>query len=141
MRIEAREAHGAPIYKHATADLVLARAKNIGEEEGDGWCISRWATFGVAHKEQRCMQVTCPGVPFDAKADGKWCEWNGRAWVEAPTVHLRPTYHGYGLGKGDQSVHNIYTASDEVRRRSVSPSKLRGRGRSTSPKARGSETA
>lgn len=133
--------HGAPLYKHCTADLVLAKAKNIGGEDSldEGWAISRWATFNVQGKEQRCMQITCGNpLPLDKKNDGKWQEWNGRKWAEAPSVHLRPSYHGYGMGGGDQSVHNGYTASDEVRRHQVSPSKTRARSsRSPSPTSKG----
>ena len=133
-----REMHGAPLFKHCTADLVLGKAKNVGEDnDEEGWAISRWATFSVQGKEQRCMQIACGHLlPLDNKSDGKWQEWNGRAWIDAASVLLRPTYHGFGLSGGDQSVHNSYTASDDPRRKSVSPAKQRGRGgRSSPPKA------
>jgi len=137
VRIEGRESNGQPIYKHATADLVLAKGKipandQAGEAE-DGWIIARWATFSVSQKDQRCMQISCAGVPWDTKVKGQWQEWGSRGWVVAPSVHLRPSYHGYGQGVGDASVHNSITASDEVRRRAVSPAKGRGRGRTPSP--------
>ena len=67
--------------------------------------------------------------PFDAKTDGKWSEWSGRKWIPAESVHLRPSYHGFGHTPSG-SVHNIYSASDDVRRRAVSPSKQRGPSRS-----------
>jgi len=136
VKIDGREVLGSPLFKHATADLVLHKARGIGDEGGDeGWAVSRWATFSVGSKEQRCLQVACSSMPYDSKAaDGKWTEWTGRAWVPAESVHLRPTYHGFGLGRGDASVHNFYTASDDVRRKAVSPTKGRGaRGRSGSP--------
>ena len=130
VRVESREVHGLPMFKHATADLVLAKSKTVGEDgDEDGWVISRWATFSVNAKEQRCMQVACPGMPFDAKTDGKWSEWSGRKWIPAESVHLRPSYHGFGHTPSG-SVHNIYSASDDVRRRAVSPSKQRGPSRS-----------
>lgn len=51
-KIEGRECGGRPMFKHATADLVLAAGLVDGEP---GWAVSRWTTFGVT--EQRCMQV------------------------------------------------------------------------------------
>ena len=134
VRIDGREAFGAPIYKHATADLVLAKSKTVGEDGAEeGWVISRWATFTVGGSDQRCMYVISSGMPWFGWNDGKWLEWSGRKWVAAESVKLRPSYHGHGAGTGDHSVHNIFTACDEVRRRSVSPGKGRSRGRSASP--------
>lgn len=136
VKIEGRESNGAPIYKHATSDLVLAKSKTLQTEdsdEGEGWVVARWTTFGTK-KEQRCMQIVqSGGMPLDTKRDAKWVEWSGRRWEEAPSVRLKPTWHGYGLSSREQSVHNPYSASDEVRRVGISAAKRGGRGRSNSP--------
>ena len=47
-----KEEGGKPIWKHASADLVLAPAK-VGSE--DGWVVARFTTYGV--RKEWCMRV------------------------------------------------------------------------------------
>ena len=58
--VQGRTTNDKPMYKHATADLVLAHATKVGEEEG--WVVAKWSTFGV--KDHRCLQIPAPGALF-----------------------------------------------------------------------------
>ena len=104
VRIDGREAFGAPIYKHATADLVLAKSKTVGEDGAEeGWVISRWATFTVGGSDQRCMYVISSGMPWFGWNDGKWLEWSGRKGGRrereaAPELPRPWSRHGRPLG-------------------------------------------
>ena len=147
-KIEGREASGRPMWKHATADLVLAAAQ---VDDEPGWVVSRWTTFGV--KEQRCMQVAgqarivrsgqavmvpiSEGNKEEPQAlpcmfkDAVWQAWAGTDWADAPSVKCRASYHGWGVVGGAQSLHNAFSAAEEVRR--TGQSAARSRGRSKSP--------
>lgn len=147
IKIEGREAHGRPMWKHATADLVLAAAR---VDDEPGWVVSRWTTFGV--KEQRCLQVAGQAqiqrnghavmVPIsegnkeepqalpNMLKDPVWRAWAGNDWVEIPSVKCRASYHGWGLDRGDVSVHNAFSCAEEVVRRGQSPARSRGRSKS-----------
>ena len=98
--INGRECNGKPMYKHATADLVVAHALKVGENEEEGWVVAKWSTFGV--KDHRCLQIPAPSAttPPIKDIDGNpWQEWNGRTWKGDPAIKCRPSYHGYGVEK------------------------------------------
>lgn len=101
-----KEEGGKPIWKHASADLVLAPAK-LGSE--DGWVVARFTTYGV--RKEWCMRVVTNGaMPFGKQA--AWQEWTGRDWLAA-NVACRPSYHGWGVEKLDRRGLNFSPSSPE----------------------------
>ena len=135
--VNGRECNGKPMYKHATADLVVAHALKVGENEEEGWVVAKWSTFGV--KDHRCLQIPAPNAvtpPIKDIEGTPWQEWNGRAWVGDPAIKCRPSYHGWGVEKvsGESMCFNtLSSASDTQRQGKAGKSSSPGRGRSASP--------
>jgi len=120
--------NGKAIYRHATADLVLMAA-TVNDEEG--WVISKFSTLP---NDRRCFQAACKGYPFGSTP---WSSWNGRDWVEEPTVKCRPSYHGYGLEPLGVS-HNTESSVSPPKGSSPSGKKRSGGSAPASPGGAGS---
>jgi hypothetical protein len=133
--VQGRECNGKPMYKHATADLVLAHATKVGENDEEGWIVAKWSTFGV--KDHRCLQIPAPQTvtpPIKDVESMPWQEWNGRAWVGMPKIKCRPTYHGFGVEKinGEAMCHNTLSSAADTQRQGKA-GKSPGKGRGGSP--------
>jgi len=89
-----------PVWKHATEDLQLCASKIKGDE---GWVVCKFSTAN-AHM-QVCMRISTPDgqMPYDKSTQGQWQEFDGRDWINAPSVKCRASWHGWGLDKLDRT--------------------------------------
>ena len=123
--VEHREHNAKPMYKHATADLVLIADTIDGQ---DGWMVAQWTTLKDTKKEIRsCLRVVTEGqgqFPFQ----GTWQMWSGREWKDAPSLKCRPTYHGWGNDYLNlEACHNtLSSAQSDQKQGKLSPSRTRG---------------
>ena len=77
--VAGREAHGWPVWEHESNDRWIARVAT------GNWMVQDKKNVGVTI--EGCMLLVDRRQVLPHKCIGKWQEWDGRGWVQAPQVN------------------------------------------------------